>query len=41
MGINATQAAEFNRRIDAAADLPALEEQTAQIRARLTVGRHD
>lgn len=41
MGITARQTAEFNRRIDTAADLPALEEENAQIPGRLTIGRHD
>jgi hypothetical protein len=41
MGITARQTAEFNRRIDVATDLPALEEEIAQIRARLTNGQLD
>jgi hypothetical protein len=41
MGITARQTAEFNRRIDVATDLPALEEEIAQIRTRLTNGQLD
>ena len=36
MGITARETEELNRRIDAATDLPALEEEIPQIRARLT-----
>lgn len=36
MGIPGEQTEAFNRRIDEATDLPALEQEIAQIRARLT-----
>jgi len=36
MGIPGKQTEAFNRRIDEAADLPALEREIAQVRARLT-----
>jgi hypothetical protein len=36
IGIPGKQTEGFNRRIDEAADLPALEKEIAQIRARMT-----
>ena len=41
MGVTDRQTEKFNRRIDAATDLPALEEETTQIRASLTSRRQD